>query len=101
MSKRPRVEISGEYFDGPVFQQAAGFLEQQHSESVGFFSGGTAGAPDAQAAEWKFGLGLQECSESRSGAGHQVAPDCEEAGFSDGDLIEQSDQFGLTKRDEQ
>ena len=53
MSQRMLIEVGSEDLDGPVLEAALRFFQQQHAEGVGFFSGGTAGAPDAQAAERK------------------------------------------------
>ena len=85
------VEIGGKDFRGPIFEQGAGFLQQQHLEGIGFLSCGAARTPNAQATQGQLRFGLQDLRDHHPAQGIQLCRIAKEAGFPNRDLVQQCD----------
>ena len=80
--------------EGESAQEAAGLFHENDGEGVGLLAGGAAGAPDAQMLVGNFFRGRGEGWQDQTLQGGELRLIAEEAGFTDGDFVEQQMHFG-------
>ena len=98
MFQRALVQVSGENFNHPAFEQAVRLVQQRHAQGVRFFSGRAARAPDTEAALQAVRLSRKNIWNHDAAQSIELRCVAEEARFSDRDFIEQGDEFPLPNR---
>src|SRR5882762_6974593 len=95
MRDRSFVQVGGLNIETPALEQTLRFLQQNECERVGFFAGGTAGAPNPEPAQRQLGFGFDDLGQNNLAQDVQLRFIAEEVRFPHRGFVQQRHEFSL------